>query len=224
MENDIKINQNLKILPKETRDAFLSLSKEKWISENSWYLAGGTALALQFGNRVSVDLDFFTTQKDFNNNEVLTNFLENKYWQTYINKKNTIYGILHGAKISFIAYPFFIPKEKFVNYGFIKILAPRDIAVMKIIAISQRGTKRDFFDLYWLVKNVDSLEDFVTKLKIQYPFVAHNYHHILKSLVYFEDAEQDNNPTIYFEANWKEVKNFFLKEVKLLMEKIMDIR
>lgn len=227
MESGIKgkINSNLKILPKATKDAFLFLSEQEWISKNGWYLAGGTALALQAGNRVSVDLDFFTTQKDFdNNNEVLSNFLGNENWSPYINKKNTVYGTLYGAKMSFIAYPFFVPKENFIEYGFIKILDIKDIAIMKIIAISQRGTKRDFFDLYWLVKNIDSLENFVRKLKTQYPSVAHDYHHIIKALAYFVDAEQDNDPKIYFKTDWKEVKKFFNKEVKLLMDKIMDIK
>ncbi len=228
MDSDIKrkINSNLKILPRATRDAFLFLSEQKWISENGWYLAGGTALALQTGHRVSVDLDFFTTQKDFdNNNDVLTNFLGNKNWSPYINKKNTVYGTLYRAKMSFIAYPFFVPKEKVVEYGFIKILDIKDIAIMKIIAISQRGTKRDFFDLYWLVKNVDSLESFVRKLKIQYPDIAHNYHHIIAALHYFKDAEQDEDPKINFDVSWNEVKKFFKKEViSGLVNKIMDIK
>ena len=226
MEGDIKnkINANFKILPKATKDAFLFLSEQKWIGENGWYLAGGTALALQSGNRVSVDLDFFTTQKDFDNNDILSNFLENKDWSAYINKKNTVYGTLYGAKMSFIAYPFFIPKTKFIDYGFIKILDQKDIAIMKIIAISQRGAKRDFFDLYWCVKNIDSLENFVRKLKTQYPFIAHDYHHIIAALHYFGDAEQDNDPKIYFKASWKEVKEFFKKESLVLMDKIMDIK
>ena len=61
------INENFKFLPKNTVKAFEFLSGQEWISQNGWYLAGGTALALQTGNRLSVDLDFFTTEKDFNN-------------------------------------------------------------------------------------------------------------------------------------------------------------
>jgi len=75
---------------------------------------------------------------------LLNNFLGNKYWNTSLNKKNTIYGELLGAKVSFIAYPFFVPKQNYLSYGSINVLDPKDIAVMKIIAISQRGRKRDF--------------------------------------------------------------------------------
>jgi len=98
-----------------------------------------------------------------------------------------------------------------------------DVAVMKIIAISQRGRKRDFFDLYWCVKNLGPLIDTLKKLKKQYPSVAHDYHHILKSLVYFADAESDPNPEIYFKADWKEVKNFFRKEVPKVAREAMRL-
>jgi hypothetical protein len=64
-----------------------------------------------------------------------------------INKDRTIYAVLFGAKISFISYPFFVPQQKFIQYGSVKILHQIDVAVMKIIAISQRGKKRDFFVL-----------------------------------------------------------------------------
>ncbi|MDO8575170.1 MAG: nucleotidyl transferase AbiEii/AbiGii toxin family protein [bacterium] len=207
------INLHFNSLPKETKKALDFLSEQEWISESGWYLAGGTALALQVGNRLSIDLDFFTTENSFENEDLNKRFSGNKDWIEDINKKNTVYGKLLGCKISFIAYPFFIPKQEFMEYGFVNILKPKDIAVMKVIAISQRGKKRDFFDLFWIVKNLEPLIDIIKRLKGQYPSVAHDYHHILKSLVYFDDAESDPEPVINFEANWKEVKDFFSKEI-----------
>src|SRR3989338_8851725 len=105
-----QVNWHYETLPNQTKKALDFLSGEKWLKESKWYLAGGTALALQVGNRKSVDLDFFTTQGNFEPIEVTDNFLNNKDWSPEINKKNTIYGKLLGAKMSFIAYPFFIPK------------------------------------------------------------------------------------------------------------------
>lgn len=213
-----QIDDNSNILPPETKKAFVFLSKKNWLLKPEWYLAGGTALALQVGCRKSVDLDFFNTQKSIDNNDLLNNFLGNKEWNATLNKKNTIYGELFGAKVSFIAYPFFVPKQKFTQYGSIKILNPIDIAVMKIIAISQRGKKRDFFDLYWCINNIESLNSLVKRLPVQYPVVDHNYHHILKSLVYFEDAENDPEPELYFKATWAEIKKFFKKEITELFK------
>jgi len=216
-----QIDSNFKILPPETKRAFIFLSEQSWLGAGGWYLAGGTALALQAGNRQSVDLDFFTREKDFDKSELLDNFLGNKNWVTAVNRKNTIYGELFKAKVSFIAYPFFTPKQEFIKYGSIKILQPLDSAIMKIIAISQRGRKRDFFDLYWCAKNIEPLENLVKRIKIQYPFVAHDYHHILKSLIYFADAESDPEPEIFFEASWKEVKKYFKKEILDITNKII---
>lgn len=208
-------------LPRRTKKALDFLSEEKWLKKSNWYLAGGTALALYTGHRKSLDLDFFTQKKDFNEKKLIAKFIDNKDWETSVEEKNTIYGELFKAKVSFIAYPFFIPKLEFVWHKSIKILQPKDIAVMKITAISQRGRKRDFFDLYWCAQNIESLEEIIKKLPAQYPAVAHNYHHILKSLVYFKDAEIDPEPEIYFDADWKKVKNFFIKEIPEIAEKII---
>jgi hypothetical protein len=95
---------------------------------------------------------------------------------------------------------------------------------MKIIAISQRGKKRDFFDLYWLMRHEESLEETISKLKDQYPSVAHDYHHILKSLVYFEDADNDPTPELNFKASWKEVKSFFVNQIPNITKKLVDLR
>jgi predicted nucleotidyltransferase component of viral defense system len=208
-------------MPKETKKAFVFLSEQSWLAEGGWYLAGGTALALQAGNRKSVDLDFFSTEQKFNSRSVLNNFSTDSEWRTNFEEDNTIYGELFKAKVSFIAYPFFIPKQDFIRYGSIKILQPIDIAVMKIIAISQRGRKRDFLDLYWCAKNIEPLENSVKRLKEQYPFVAHDFHHILKSLVYFKDAESDPAPDIFFKAGWEEIKDYFKKEVLMITHEII---
>jgi hypothetical protein len=200
------------------------LAEQAWLKNTGWYLAGGTALALSTGIRRSIDLDFFTTISKFTPESVLSNFLGNSDWETTVEEPNTIYGELFKAKVSFIAYPFFIPKQEMINYGYIKILQPLDIAVMKIITVSQRGRKRDFFDLYWCAKNIEPLENLIKRLKVQYPSVAHDYHHILKSLVFFEDAENDPAPDLNFKANWKEVKNFFIKEIPAITAKLIDLK
>jgi hypothetical protein len=218
------IDLHLEILPSKTRKALDFFSKETWLQESGWYLAGGTALALQAGHRKSVDLDFFTKDTDFSNDELLAHFSSMPDWTTDINEKNTVYGELYGAKVSFIAYPSFIPIEQPILYGSIKILKPSDIAVMKVIAISQRGKKRDFFDLYWLMQHGEILEITVQKLKNQYPSVAHNYHHILKSLVYFADADTDPAPDINFEASWKDVKNYFINQIPNITRNLVDLK
>ena len=133
------------ILPKATRKALDYLKDASWLPKGNWYLACGTALALQVGHRQSVDLDFFTTDKTFPPAEVIANLSDN-VWQAEIVKEGTIYGKIHNAKVSFIAYPFFLPAKPKLQYGFVEVLDKDDIAVMKIVALSQRGRKRDFLD------------------------------------------------------------------------------
>ncbi len=219
-----QLNLNLDILPEETNVALDFLSHQDWLKDNNWYLAGGTALALQAGHRKSFDLDFFNSVGAFDSVALVKNFSGIKEWEMAINKENTIYGKLFNAKVSFIAYPFFVPADNFIKHGSINILTSRDIGVMKIVAISQRGRKRDFIDLYWCAKNIEPLEEIIKRLKKQYPAVAHDYHHILKSLAYFKDAEDDADPELNFKASWLEVKKYFATEVPKISKKIMDLK
>lgn len=208
------------VLPKETRQALETLSRASWLKSSPWYLAGGTALALSVGHRSSVDLDFFTTEGSFSTAS-MTEHLSMPEWTTDILQKDTIYGRLHGAQVSFIAYPFFVPRAPKLQYGNVAVLAPEDIAVMKIVAVSQRGRKRDFIDLFWYCTHMEPLEDVLRRLPDQYPSVAHDYHHILKSLVYFADAEEDPMPDLHFKTDWKVVKQYFLCEVPKAMQSLV---
>ncbi|MBI4994480.1 nucleotidyl transferase AbiEii/AbiGii toxin family protein [Candidatus Peregrinibacteria bacterium] len=103
------------------------------------------------------------------------------------------------------------------------MLDKHDIAVMKIIAISQRGRKRDFIDLYWYCANYSPLINLIKCLPSQYLNISRNYHHILKSLIYFCDAENDPMPKIFFKTSWKEVKNFFKQEVKRTARQLLRL-
>lgn len=211
---------HLEVLPEKTRQALETLAGVPWFKDSPWYLAGGTALALSAGHRASVDLDFFTPEGSFSIAS-MTERLSMPGWTTDILKENTIYGRLHGAQVSFIAYPFFVPRTPKHQYGNVAVLAPEDIAVMKIIAISQRGRKRDFVDLFWYCTHIEPLEMVLRRLPDQYPSVAHGYHHILKSLVYFVDAEEDPMPNVRFETDWKTIKRYFLNEVPKVMQSLV---
>ncbi|MFA4845582.1 MAG: nucleotidyl transferase AbiEii/AbiGii toxin family protein [Patescibacteria group bacterium] len=213
---------HLDALPHKTLKALEFLSKADWLGKSKWYLAGGTALALQVGHRTSLDLDFFTPAKSFFMNG-LTNRFSSTIWKTQIAKEATVYGTLLGAKVSFIAYPFFVPKEPFIRFGNVRVLSIRDIAVMKIIAISQRGKKRDFYDLYWYVQHCEPLIDVFRRLPVQYPTVAHDFHHILKAMLYFAEAEDDPMPRLFSTTPWKTVKHFFTKEVRRISLEVLRL-
>lgn len=210
-------------MPRETKYALDFLSAQSWLKTSKWYLAGGTALALYFGHRKSVDLDFFLPEKDFSGEQLIEK-LEAGDWHADVFKEGTIYGHLENAKISFIAYPFFQPRKDPSWYGSVRVLSPEDIAVMKIIAVSQRGRKRDFIDLYWYLKHKEELTTIIRKLPDQYPNIAHDYHHILKALMYFKDADEDPMPQLFFKADWKTVKQYFDHTVPQVAKEVMRLK
>lgn len=208
------------VLPRATRRALDFLSKQAWLAKSDWYLAGGTALALQVGHRSSVDLDFFLPKGTYPT-AALVERLKKYDWESSRIEEGTIYGKIMGAKASFIAYPYFVRATPLLRYGSVRVLQAADIAVMKIIAISQRGRKRDFVDLYWYTTNREPLEDIIRRLKKQYPSVAHDYGHIVTALTYFDDAEADPMPEMHFRASWEEIKRYFNREVPRVARRVL---
>ncbi len=212
---------HLDALPEVTRKAFLQCAEISFFSRGGWYLAGGSALALQTGHRRSIDLDFFTAKESFNQKKAEETLSVSGTWKTSNSSQGTLYGEFNGAKISLIAYPFFRVVKPPLKVGTISVIKPEDIGAMKITAISQRGKKRDFFDLYWLAINIQPLIKYIEAAQEQYS-VRENMTHILKSLVYFDDAESDPNPEVYFKADWKTVKKFFQSEIAAIAARIIN--
>lgn len=218
-------------VPKETAAAFLKCTELSLFQQKGWYLAGGTALALQAGHRVSLDLDFFTIEKDFLVEDVSENLGQSDAWQPTLQRKGTLYGTFNKAKMSLIAYPFFQPSGDFLRCGTIRILKPHDIAAMKIVAISQRGRKRDFVDLYWYLnfyepareRGMHPLQDTLDRVLEQYPSQKDNLPHFLKSLTYFDDAENDPMPTCHFPITWPKIKTYFRHEAEKACREIFGI-
>lgn len=208
-------------LPSRTKNAFLYLAKLPLLKDTDWYLAGGTALALQVGHRKSLDLDFFIPKVEFDTTKLVRALTATANWETTYQEKGTLYGKLKKAKVSFIAYPFFQTSPERLAFGNIRLLVPADIAVMKIIAMSQRGRKRDFVDLYWYARHREPLLAVVKRTPGQYPGQERNLPHIIKSLTYFDDADSDPMPELYFNASWKSIKIFFQKEARQIAEKLL---
>lgn len=179
-----------------------------------FYLAGGTGLALHLGHRRSVDLDFFLAE-DFDVEAVLQHVQPLKGFSLVSKSPGTIYANVQGTKISFIAYvyPVLFPFQHFLGAN---VADPRDIGCMKISAIASRGTKRDFVDLYVLAKQY-GLDQFLTWFKTKFAKANYSMVHILKSLTYFDEAEQDPMPDILVPLSWDEVRQFFTREAARLL-------
>jgi len=183
------------------------------------YLAGGTSLALQIGHRISVDLDFFTQEK-FDENQ-----LENTLKQIpgfEIRTKNwcTILGKIGDTSISlfYYAYPLL---EKTITFEQLQLAQKSDLSAMKIGAVEDRGTRRDFIDLFYLAKeySLDQMLEFFDK---KYRLLDDHLYPIIRALGYFEDAEMETEmPRMLVDVSWPKVKDFFQKEsLRLAKEKL----
>ena len=177
------------------------------------YLAGGTACALQIGHRVSLDLDFFT-DFEFNTEIVLEQLEKLSGFKLDETAKWTILGSFPKVKFSYFYYRYPLIK-KTVVFSKINLASLEDIAAMKIDAVSSRGTKRDFIDLYFLAKKF-SLEQILKFYQQKYGKLSNNVVHIIRSLDYFADADSQESPQMLIPLSWEEVKKFFQNQSLIL--------
>ena len=187
------------------------LKKLGFIEKYGFYLAGGTALALQIGHRDSLDFDFYT-EKKFDSQKLREEFDKRfkKVQEIHI-AEGTLGLDVDGIGVSFFKYPYPLirPLEKMES---ICLASKEDIAAMKIIAISQRGKRRDFVDIYFLITEF-GLEKIIEFVKEKYPMF--NIYVGLQGLVYFKDADEDPEKgrfRLLKEVEWEGVKDYILKE------------
>jgi len=176
-----------------------------------FYLAGGTALAIQLGHRESIDLDWFC-QTDFSNQEIKAVLSALGNFQVTSESAGTINGILDQVRVSFLRYPYKLIFP-LLDFEKIKMADERDIAAMKVDATSSRGSKKDFIDIFFLLKRY-SLEEIIGFFEKKYAEINYNKLHILKSLVYFNDADDEPAPIMLQEVDWEEVKKNIKEKVK----------
>jgi len=200
----------LKTIHTDTLELLQKLSAND--SLNAFALAGGTSLALQLGHRISIDLDFLSVQ-EFDSNVLLETL-------------GTQFDVEHGATgknsaAMFINYQKASIKTDFLchNYSLLKpisnvegvnLYSLEDIAAMKLNAIANRGAKKDFYDIYSLLNGFSMgtmLNFFVEKYKKMNDLT------VVKSLVYFDDAELEPDPATLLGITWEDVKLHMVQTV-----------
>lgn len=199
---------SLRTIEPHTLELLRALMQEAALSELR--LVGGTALALQYGHRSSIDLDLFG-KIDIDGYEL----------QSILSK----YGVLKVENETKIIHQYYIDNIKVdvVNYPFewicpiieedgIRLASPVDIAAMKVNAIEGRGTKKDFIDMYMLLQHY-SLKEIIAFYQRKYP--NYSIFRALRSLTYFEDAEDQFMPRMFVEDTWEDMKLYITNQVKL---------
>jgi len=162
-------------------------------------LVGGTALALQLGHRCSIDLDFFGSWGESN----LQSELEScgTVVRTGGTQRMQFYEI-NAVKVDFVTYPYAWLKEVSIIDG-IRLARIEDIAAMKLEAIANRGSKKDFMDVAVLLEHF-SLKQMLDLYHQKYPQGLKLL--IMRSLVYFEDAESTDLPMMLKPLTWNVAK------------------
>lgn len=173
-------------------------------------LVGGTALALQYGHRSSIDLDFFgdleidtdkVTQALGNIGEVIISNCSDNIKTYHID----------GIKTDFVNYSLYPWIDNPVVEEGIRLASPKDIAAMKINAIMGRGSRKDFVDVYFLLQHytLDELLDFY-----QQKYSNASIFRALLSLTYFNDAELQPMPVMFVDVDWIKMKAVILTAVE----------
>ncbi len=162
-------------------------------------LVGGTALALHIGHRESVDIDLFG-EIDFEEQEKNIEITGNI--EVLKKSKNINVLSIDNIKVDIVnyKYPWISALVKEDNY---RLASVKDIGAMKLNAITGRGTKKDFIDLYYLLKHFsihDLFEFYIEK------FEDGNLFLVKKSLTYFDDAEPEPMPVMKENITWEEIK------------------
>ena len=183
-----------------------------------FYLAGGTALAIQIGHRISIDLDWFSFKK-FSNSKLKESLADTGKFRLIGESEGTVHGILDGVKVSAFHYGYktIFPKFDYLGIGLADI---RDIGAMKIDAVSSRGSRKDFIDLFFLLKKY-SMSELIAFFEKKYLTVEFNKLHILKSLTFFDDADREPMPIMLKNITWSKVKKEIEKQAsEILYEKL----
>jgi len=205
--------ENLKLLNHNQKLVFENLG---FTSKYDLYLAGGTALIFYLGHRTSLDFDFYT-EKRFKKGKLTKIFMKelmNKGLNVEVeeDEENTCFLVVNNVNLSCFYYPYpLIGKLK--KFNNVLIASIQDISAMKALAIGQRGTKRDFIDIYYLIK-IFGLKKILSWAKKKYSEYSEMV--FLKGLVYFEDTEKEerNIGIIDKSITWSKIKKEIVEAVR----------
>lgn len=176
-----------------------------------FYLAGGTALSLQLGHRLSIDLDFFTPTEDIPTirpalEKALSPFnatLADSSWG------NLVY-LAENVRVGFYGYGFPLVAP-LLEKEHIRLASIEDIALMKMDALLARAARKDFYDLYFISRQIP-LRRIYELAPQKYPSVRDFESQTVKRLVYFENAESDIDPNMLENVTWRAVKQYFIEQ------------
>jgi hypothetical protein len=190
----------------------------RWLAEQGFYLAGGTALSIYLEHRRSVDLDWFTAAT-IPDPLILAQRLREAglNFETGQTAPGTLHGRIGNVQASFIEFrypllqPLIICPAANALTG-TALASLDDLACMKLSAIAQRGSRKDFYDMYALLARHQPLELLLGFY--QKKFSVSDISPVLYGLSYFDDAEKEPEPILLEKVSWNQVKKDLSQRVK----------
>jgi len=180
------------------------------LAQEKFYLAGGTALALRLGHRISIDLDFFSPDS-FDPDQLLIKLESLSQSPIHIFQKTSgsLCLEIQKAKVEFFHYPYpqLEPTETMEG---VTLASLADNGTMKLSALVNRGTKKDFWDMAALLE-IYPLSKWISLYQEKFP--NSDTFMLTKSLIWFDDAENDPDPKTLNKQTWSHVKSMISKAV-----------
>jgi hypothetical protein len=180
-----------------------------------FHLVGGTAVAMHLGHRQSVDFDWCTQQfpgEPVNFAAALAGHGVSLAPTSLAH--GTVHGSVDGVKVSFLEFkpPLLEPTLDWPEYG-CRLAGLSDLAAMKLLAVSQRGTKKDFIDVHALggAMPLQAMIDAYCRR-----FGLTDSGRVLAALCYFDDADTEPMPTMLVPADWEGIKQAIRRQVRAI--------
>ena len=183
-------------------------------SQRGFYLAGGTALALRLGHRRSIDFDWFCNSPLDDVLRLARTLQDAAPLKVERTERGTLHASVFKVRVSFMEYryPLLRPTTAWAAQG-VRLASLEDIACMKLSAVAQRGSRKDFVDLFALGRHVPlarALRSFVKK------YGTKDVGHVLYGLSYFDDAEREPMPRMLEPWPWPDIKLEIQRRVRAL--------
>lgn len=197
------------VLPPGSRRLLDAIERSDPSLLEGWILAGGTGLALHLGHRRSEDFDFFRSD-GFDIRGLADRVAAIGRYEHVRGGVGDLTARVRGVKLSFfvVPEPFLEPLHPHRSFA---VAHPVDIALMKLVAIAGRGSRKDFVDLYFLLRDGLPLTHYFSLLDRRYGPGRINAGHVLRSLTWFDDAEAEPEPEMLAPFRWDECKRFFVR-------------
>lgn len=210
----MRLKLHLEVLPSRQRWLWERLQKtDSPLRKLNFYLAGGTALALQLGHRHSEDFDFFSLRAETAN--PVQEWLERlPGWILREKNASTLHAQVKGVKISFIGNYRYPTVKKTIKAENLELASMADIGLMKLLAVTHRAALRDYIDLAAIIRDHIPLEDLLNGSRKKYgrgfnPMIS------LKALVSFQDLDKEM-PFLLDKSLGREWQKILTSEVKKL--------